>query len=938
MPLPERDPVAEFKRLLEALPEGSRGGGVQLLLQQMEPQKARLLRLCAIPHQFDTVILQTMMPELEAAEARQRCAEFSRLSIVITGANQLALHDEARDYLFHGWLQPQSIDAFAQVNAALVEWFTRQSADAVGDRLEELQDQRMFHLLGCDQAAGFAEFDRLLVQARHAFRLSRCATLLRLANEYRTVLDPERTLWLDYHAGKLEADRRELDAARALFERMLSYPHTPAELRVKVTNRLGQVAAARRAWPEAIARYREALALASDPNLDFPTHGILHDLGAAHRDSNELAKAERVFQQAIEAATRENTPSGLAACHNALGTLHLKRGDFQPAIKDFRLSLEYLEHDGERFRTAQALNNLGMAYVRHGDLEQGEQQLRRSLEIKREAGDSLGQASTLNNLVEVYRRQSRTNDALEANLQAIALFETMRASRQAGITYLNLGQLYRDINKSDLALQAYGEARSRFEASGAEDEIETADRAINSLASKRGLPWYAWTIMIVGVLVLFLGVIGLLIEAGKEEPSHLAVSADSRRWALSSEHEKRWTVNVDGKMLGPYDEILAGTPVFSLDSRRLALAAREGQDWFVVLDGTPLERHGAIVGLAFSPDGERFAYAADDAEKYRLIADAKSGPDVDEIFPGTIVFSPDSRRLSYRARIGEKRTLVLDHKPGPLFDRISKAPSVFSPDSRRLAYSGVRDGTLLMVVDGKESRGYDDIGFHVFSPDSQRVAYGAQRDGKWFIVIDDQEGPAYDYAGFPVFSPNSRRVAYTAKRGERVFLVVDGEEQEAFADLMVGTPVFSPDSQRMVYAAERNKKWVIVEKDNKSREWDHASVPEISPDGARLAYAASSRGKWRIVVDGADGIPYADLKLGPTLFAPAGRYVAYAASDDADWFVVVNEQPRKRFAEVWPPVFDGLNRIRYLAKTQGEGIHVVEEVIDQLREQPASGR
>ncbi len=944
MPSPRSDPVAEFKRLLEALPESRRSGGVELLLGQMEPQKARLLRLCAIPHEFDPDILRALAPELDTELARQRCAEFARLAIVIGVAERLALHEEARDHLFHWWLQPQNSDTFAQVNATLVEWFSRQRLEAVGEHLEELQDQRMFHLLGCDQASGFAEFEHLFAEARHVFRLSRCTALIRLVEEYRPVLDPGQRLRLDYHAGKLAADRRDLDAAQALLEGVLANPQTPAGLRIKTLTRLGQLAAVRHAWPQAIAHYREALALAADPDLDFPSHGILHDLAAAHRDSNELAEAELILQQAIEEATRADSTSGLAACYNSLGNIQLKRGDLESAIEAYRKCLDYLEGAGQRFRMAQALNNLGMSYVRQNDLEQGERYLRQSLNIKREASDRLGQASTLANLVQVYRRQGRTGEALETSLESITLFDAMHDTYRAGIAYLNLGQLYRDSKRADLARQTYNEAITRFRACGAEDEIEATQKAIESLAGKRGLPWWAWTVMVFSALLVILAVIGLLVvETETEGVQHFATSGDNRRWVFSSESSNGWTLNVDGEtLLGPYDELLPVTPFFSPDGRRLAYAARQDDNWFVVLDGEVFRYHDGIVpnSLAFSPDGQRFAYAARDREKYRLIADGEASSPFDEILPETVIFSPDSRHLSYRVRIGDHHTLVLDGEPGLLFDRISLAPWVFSPDSSRVTYSGVRDGKHMMVIDGEARPTYDNIYVDapVFSPDSRRIAYGVLRDNKWRMVVDDVEGEPYDdlFIGPSLFSPDSQHITYVARKGERFIVVIDDQEQEAFQGILEGTPRFSPNGKRVVYGVLlRNGKWIMVEAGSESPAWDGIlqNTPQFSPDSRRIAYGALRNNKWRMVVDDVEGKPYDDLSIGPSLFSTDSQHLVYSASDGTNWFVVVDGKPRRRFEWVRSVVFDGANLIRYLAYTEREGIRVVEESITTPPEQ-----
>jgi hypothetical protein len=45
-----------------------------------------------------------------------------------------------------------------------------------------------------------------------------------------------------------------------------------------------------------------------------------------------------------------------------------------------------------------------------------------------------------------------------------------------------------------------------------------------------------------------------------------------------------------------------------------------------------------------------------------------------------------------------------------------------------------------VIVDGKEGKRYDNLGFLVFSQDSSRIVYAAQETKKWFVVIDGKEG------------------------------------------------------------------------------------------------------------------------------------------------------------------------------------------------------
>ncbi len=140
--------VEEFQRLIQQRSGNALAGSIELLLQQMEPDAADQLRLCAIPHQFNPSLLRVLAPSLDASQAEQRCAEFARLSIMIDRQPWLAMHDDARRYLFSVWLTPQNASDFASASARLVAHFDPSAADVSGEALEIIEHRRMFHLLG----------------------------------------------------------------------------------------------------------------------------------------------------------------------------------------------------------------------------------------------------------------------------------------------------------------------------------------------------------------------------------------------------------------------------------------------------------------------------------------------------------------------------------------------------------------------------------------------------------------------------------------------------------------------------------------------------------------------------------------------------------------------------------------------------------------------
>ena len=94
------DLVQEFGSFLNQYELSKPAGLLQALLDQMDAEKAKQFKLCAIPHQFDSGILQALVPGLPVAKAATFISEFSQLPVVTFNGDGLALHDKARRHLF----------------------------------------------------------------------------------------------------------------------------------------------------------------------------------------------------------------------------------------------------------------------------------------------------------------------------------------------------------------------------------------------------------------------------------------------------------------------------------------------------------------------------------------------------------------------------------------------------------------------------------------------------------------------------------------------------------------------------------------------------------------------------------------------------------------------------------------------------------------------
>ncbi len=496
---------------MSRLASGGSGATVEFLLEQMEPESGRCLRLCAIPHQFDSQILQVLEPGLTREHADKLCDEFAGLPVVTFNPDGMALHDEAREQLFQQWIGPPGDATFTAASKRLEAYFANKAKTATdANTLDVFDTAQMFHLLGANQEAGFQRFQDMCRRKRHQFRLDDCEHLISLTHEYDSVLLPRHQLWLAYHEGKLAADRCDWKIAEEIFQRILSTQPLDPELAIRATNRLGMILDEKRDYPGAIDHYQKALKLAESTAVGKAfVHRLLTDLGTAQRDSGQIEEAEKVLTRSIELAKGYDDQSAIAVAYNSLGTLYRKKQEPWEAISAYQKSLDYLLKSNDSLRPAQVYNNLGVVYRELGKWKESKDFFEKSRVISAQVGDSNGEAKTLNNLTVVYGNLKQNNNAVESAQRAAKLFEELHDTYNAALAKRNLGRLYRRMKEHDKAAEAFNEAINSFEHCKAIGEVAETRGDIKRLQNRRSgvVFWIIAISIILGVIIL----VGLLI-------------------------------------------------------------------------------------------------------------------------------------------------------------------------------------------------------------------------------------------------------------------------------------------------------------------------------------------------------------------------------------------------------------------------------------------
>lgn len=508
------DLVADYKRLMDQLPTEAGSRGLELLLRQMSPETADLLRLCGIPHHFDAEKMQVLAPGADSEWLQQKCAEFSELSFVVPNDNGWVIHDAARTYLFNSWLKPDQSLPFVRASARLVEYFQQVIDAGSGYSLVAATRANMFHLIGAEQAAGIERFVSLFRQARHQLNLSECEALTKLVHEYDPILDDESSQIVRYHDGKLAYDLRNWAQARRIFTALVEDDRLTTDIRGKAFNRLGMVYEALREWQAATNAYASALDLIGhDPEYSDLKARVYHNIAIVRRETNDLREAERLLQSSIQLHEQLGSYSSAATAYNSLGNLYRQLNDYKGAAQAYSQALDCLERSNDQFRTAQVYNNLGLLHADMAEWRESEKYFRQSLDMKRKAHDTLGQAKSLNNLMRVYQNLGEAEKAVDSAKTAIGLFKTVRDQFSLATVKVNLGRLYHsngdDIQAKALlreAAETYSKLKETRLADATNEELSGLDETV-------GVPWWAWgALILVGLLVALFIVI--LVEYG----------------------------------------------------------------------------------------------------------------------------------------------------------------------------------------------------------------------------------------------------------------------------------------------------------------------------------------------------------------------------------------------------------------------------------------
>ncbi|HKR83891.1 MAG TPA: hypothetical protein VJS37_06915 [Terriglobales bacterium] len=397
------------------------------------------------------------------------------------------------------------------------------------------------------------------------------------------------------------------------------------------------------------------------------------------------------------------------------------------------------------------------------------------------------------------------------------------------------------------------------------------------------------------------------VLAPVQEGAKFEVSPHGVHVATLATDGSRAVVWYDGVEGPKFDEILPQngnySVAFSPDGNRYAYCARAGNELVVMVDGKELVRRSESVDGHYDGSNCTLGFTANSKHVYytswvnlgtergksfmRFVFDGKPSPP-GSVDKDSIAISPDGDHFAYTLTISDPRSqdryeFAVDGKVMPY---IAGGPQ-WTSDSKHL-YTQRRsppNGTELLF-DGKPIA--KAFSFRIYIPQVGDLVVVAVTGGTnfhpfSFLVVNGKKVPGSDTVergsiDSVVFSPDGKH--YAAICGDinsHHYVIVDGKRGQEYVS--VDKLAFTPDSSTVLYTAYVNGKSFIVVGD---KEFGGAigsvAPPVVAPVGNRLGAFMLTNGVPDLLVDGKVA-PVNARGADNLSFTPDGAHYAYLAVD-----------------------------------------------------------
>ena len=205
-------------------------------------------------------------------------------------------------------------------------------------------------------------------------------------------------------------------------------------------------------YPQALARYQEAVPLWESVGDRVGLSQALNTLGHIHHRLQDLATSEECYRRSLEIRQSLGDAVGEGECLHNLAALRSAQGKTGEALDLYRQALELRRRGGDELGQAQTLANLGTVCFRAGDFQNALDYFEAALPLERELNARPEMIQTLIGLGAIYHRFGDWQPAMDCLKQNQALLREVNYLPGLAFNQLNLGAVYIELGDLDASI------------------------------------------------------------------------------------------------------------------------------------------------------------------------------------------------------------------------------------------------------------------------------------------------------------------------------------------------------------------------------------------------------------------------------------------------------------------------------------------------------
>ena len=218
-----------------------------------------------------------------------------------------------------------------------------------------------------------------------------------------------------------------MEDARAYFVQALERGGQARELNARVEQNLGILANIRGDIDDAVAHYERSVEAHRATNDEHGCATAYVNLGIAHTDLKQYAKADDYFTRSFAIAERAGDAHLQGMCLANHAEAHFMRGRYDEARRNAEAALVIFDQLDSRADKSEAYKMIGMVYRETGRPALAESRLRTAIELAVSAGSVLNEAEAARELALLLQAMGRNQDALTLLNAAHRLFRRLDA-------------------------------------------------------------------------------------------------------------------------------------------------------------------------------------------------------------------------------------------------------------------------------------------------------------------------------------------------------------------------------------------------------------------------------------------------------------------------------------------------------------------------------